>query len=270
MAEQQPEFRVAQVDQSDAGDRHGVQLHGGGGQLDQAVGHAAPGRPVPQPLVDTVEDAAARLELRRGLDPVAEQPAGQAPVQRAEPPDDPEGQDEQQQADDGAQDRGGDGQPAGQHHYGDPEPGHTGQAADAAVQQLTDGPAGERATQYGARPPPDVLVHGPYCPPLANCVQASRRASAQAPAARAATVYRHSTPKPVQGDRLCATGLTAASEFSAMIIGMNCPTEFWIEVPSGTRISGSTNSTPTTALIAPAVCLISAPRPRAMSAIRAG
>ena len=53
-------------------------------------------------------------------------------------------------------------------------------------------------------------------------------------------------------------------------MGMNWPTEFWIEVPSGSRMSGSTNSIPTTAEIAAAVCLMTAPRPSAMSAIRAG
>src|SRR4029077_20524848 len=98
----------------------------------------------------------------------------------------------------------------------------------AAVQQGTDGPAGERGTEYCAcegQPsrPPDVLVHEPYCPPFAAGAQASRRARAQAPAARAATAYRHSMPKPTPADRLCAIGLTVVSEFSAMIIGMNCP-----------------------------------------------
>ena len=81
-------------------------------------------------------------------------------------------------------------------------------------------------------------------------VHASRRARAQPPAASAAAAYPHSSAKPTPGDRLWATGLTAVSEFSAISIGMNCPAAFWIEVPSGTRIRGSTNSTPTTALMA--------------------
>ena len=44
----------------------------------------------------------------------------------------------------------------------------------------------------------------------------------------------------------------------------------WTELPSEKSNSGSTNTTPTNPQIAPAVCRMSAPMPRLMSAISAG
>ena len=96
----------------------------------------------------------------------------------------------------------------------------------AAVQQLTTGPAGERGTEDDARHPPELLFHGPI---VLRLIHASRRASAQPPAASATTAYTHSTANPRPGDRVCDCGLTAVSEFSAISMGMNWPTEFWIE-----------------------------------------
>ena len=100
----------------------------------------------------------------------------------------------------------------------------------------------------------------------------SRVAAGQRPAAdgqRDRRVHaQHAEPRP--GDRVCDCALTAVSEFSAISMGMNWPTEFWTESPSGSRMSGSTNRIPTTAEIAAAVFLTMAPRPRAMSAIRPG
>src|SRR5581483_3706348 len=98
---------------------------------------------------------------------------------------------------------------------------------------------------------------------------ASLRASAQAPAASATAAYPHSRPNETGADSECATGLTAVIEFSAIIIGRNLSTACCAESPSGTITSGSTNSTPTTAQIAPAVCRMMAPSASPISATRA-
>ena len=68
---------------------------------------------------------------------------------------------------------------------------------------------------------------------------------------------------------MCGSGLTAVIEF-AIGWGRKFCAAFWTEGLSGANSSGSTNSTPTTAQMAPAVCRTIAPMPRPMSAISAG
>ena len=130
------------------------------------------------------------------------QPPEQAAVQRAEPPGHPQPHGDQQQADDGADDGRRHGEAGRQQHHGDHEADHPRQPAEDAVQQLTTSPAGERGTKDDARHPPELGFHRPYCPRYA-----SRRASAQVPAARAAAAYTHSMPNPRPGDRVCALRL---------------------------------------------------------------
>ena len=238
-AEQQPVDRVGDVDQADHHCAHGVELHGPDGQLDQAVGDGPPGHPVPQPLVDPAEDPAARWNLGGASTRKSSSLPGQPPVQRAQAAAEPGGQGQQQQPDDRAQHRDRDGQAEDEHDQDDPEPDQPGRPADPAVQQLTHGPAGERGTQDGARHPPDVLAHVFYCSRYA-----SRRLSAHAPMASAAAAYRHSRANETPGERVCGSGFTAVSEFSAMSIGMYGSTALFTASPNGRRISGSANKTP--------------------------
>ena len=94
--------------------------------------------------------------------------------------------------------------------------------------------------------------------------------SAQAPAASATIAYAHSRPDVSPGDSMCAAGVTAVSEFAAIGWGRNFCAVFWIDGLSGANSSGSTNSRPTRAQMAPAVCRMIALMPRPMSAISAG
>jgi len=129
------------------------------GQRPASAAYPYVNNPFAQPPVQAAQHAGARLKPLRGLDILPEQPVAQTAVQRAEPPGEPQGQRDQQQADHGAEDRHGDGQAGREQHYDDSEAEHACQPAYAAVQQLTTSLAGERGTKDDARYPPELLFH---------------------------------------------------------------------------------------------------------------